>query len=1258
LDELALNYCADCTIDDPLACSYCEGILYEFTLNDTYGDGICCSYGQGSYTISVDGEEVATGGDFGTGGAPVFGGQSETQTFCANTVDACVSLDLIPDNYPFESTWTLSNAITGDVILSSPAAGPSAFGSFYTDGCAGGCTDSASCNYDASADYDDGTCDYSCIGCTDPTAANYNPNATINSNCIICGPGEFFLQVDMADSFGDGWNGAEYYIYEAGGSGSLVASGSLNQALEGDTLAAGTDFVCLTPACYNFQITAGTNPNEISVSLSDAFDTQYGSVGGDDTYGIDFTLTGQCDFPGCTDPAANNYNPSAGIDDGSCLIPPANDDVANAQALDCGQMVSGSLENANDDEGLAGLEFNNETLSAGGVWYVINSAANQQIELNTCETGTELTDAQTTDLAIFTQDAEGNLTIIAANDNGCSSGSAAQDGGEHSLIVWTATAGENYYVRVEGTGGSNFVLSASCNEDQSTSPVNDECAGAIAAVNGETFTGNLCGANNVPFSVTAAGDETAYGVYFTLDGANPATGEAFDTFVINATNLSNENVGWAILGGECGSLEYITGCLVTGTCEFGVTGFLTPQAGVETYFLVFTTAPNSCGEFEFTATGVAFGCNDPSANNYDANATDNDGSCDYTDIVPANDECTNALPLACNAVTSGTTGGATSATAPLGVANCEPSPGTGVWYTFQGDSSFHALNTCGSEIDTKINIYTVDTSTTDTGEDCVNLIHSVGGGSYDSEIRWRIENLAGDSITGGLAGTTSLCLPAGDYVYVGGDTYGDGWNGASASIVTAGGDAILDFVLADAGLFGIYDEASAPFTVEAVEVEAAACELNCVLSATSSDPNGICTLFNDDDVDVTFISQPDLTYLVYIGAQGTDGLFDIDFSCAPVVEGCTEPAACNYDASANVDDGSCENISCVCPDETGVAIQFDMIDSFGDGWNGANYSIVDANGDEVAAGSLEEAFFSVDENNFTGADYGYDLFCLQPGCYEITVEGGSFPSEVSWVLGTADGATTVTSGGPIDGLAFSIGGAICGCTEEGACNYNMDATGDDGSCEYDSCAGCTDSTACNYDMDATIDDGTYCCYDNCVTIDLTDSGNNGWGGVTYTITTVDGSEMGTGTLALGGSGSDDYCLTAGCYIITVTEGGVDFEIGWSIQGAFGGLVAGGAGESVTFNVGTGDACIVGCDIACACNYNPDTNISDLASCEFDGCSGCTYEEAAQYDENAVVDDGTCTFDIANPCPADLNNDGSVSTADLLEFLTAFGQICE
>lgn len=37
---------------------------YDFQINDSYGDGICCGYGQGSYDISIGGQSVASGGQF------------------------------------------------------------------------------------------------------------------------------------------------------------------------------------------------------------------------------------------------------------------------------------------------------------------------------------------------------------------------------------------------------------------------------------------------------------------------------------------------------------------------------------------------------------------------------------------------------------------------------------------------------------------------------------------------------------------------------------------------------------------------------------------------------------------------------------------------------------------------------------------------------------------------------------------------------------------------------------------------------------------------------------------------------------------------------------------------------------------------------------------------------------------------------------------------------------------------------------------
>ena len=45
-----------------------------------------------------------------------------------------------------------------------------------------------------------------------------------------------------------------------------------------------------------------------------------------------------------------------------------------------------------------------------------------------------------------------------------------------------------------------------------------------------------------------------------------------------------------------------------------------------------------------------------------------------------------------------------------------------------------------------------------------------------------------------------------------------------------------------------------------------------------------------------------------------------------------------------------------------------------------------------------------------------------------------------------------------------------GCTDELACNYDPDATIENQSCEFETCAGCTDAVACNFNPEATLDD--------------------------------------------------------------------------------------------------------------------------------------------------------------------------------------------
>ncbi len=49
-----------------------NGQVIIFTIFDAYGDGICCQYGNGSYTISAGGATVASGGQFGTSETTYF----------------------------------------------------------------------------------------------------------------------------------------------------------------------------------------------------------------------------------------------------------------------------------------------------------------------------------------------------------------------------------------------------------------------------------------------------------------------------------------------------------------------------------------------------------------------------------------------------------------------------------------------------------------------------------------------------------------------------------------------------------------------------------------------------------------------------------------------------------------------------------------------------------------------------------------------------------------------------------------------------------------------------------------------------------------------------------------------------------------------------------------------------------------------------------------------------------------------------------
>jgi hypothetical protein len=125
-------------------------------------------------------------------------------------------------------------------------------------------------------------------------------------------------------------------------------------------------------------------------------------------------------------------------------------------------------------------------------------------------------------------------------------------------------------------------------------------------------------------------------------------------------------------------------------------------------------------------------------------------------------------------------------------------------------------------------------------------------------------------------------------------------------------------------------------------------------------------------------------------------------SCAG---GCNNPAACNYDVTAT-DASNCCFDNC---------LTIELFDSFGDGWNGAIYTVSDTNGVVMDTGTMP-----------TGSYVAYDL-CLPDGCYEIYAGGGTFDTEISYIVTGTDAGTT-SGGGPIT-LGFGVN-ATEDCTIE------------------------------------------------------------------------------------------------------------------------------------------------------------------------------------------------------------------------------------
>ena len=122
----------------------------------------------------------------------------------------------------------------------------------------------------------------------------------------------------------------------------------------------------------------------------------------------------------------------------------------------------------------------------------------------------------------------------------------------------------------------------------------------------------------------------------------------------------------------------------------------------------------------------------------------------------------------------------------------------------------------------------------------------------------------------------------------------------------------------------------------------------------------------------------------------------------------------------------------------------------------------------------------------------------------------------------------------VDDICWSHNLNVEGCTDSTACNYNPNASIEDGSCVFGTCPGCTDSTASNYDPNANSEDGS--CYyffldTNGVTIKCLNCVAGDTGEVNNTIYTAADNSTLSGIVADGSIPLDQVCTT----LMTTTQ---------------------------------------------------------------------------------------------------------------------------
>lgn len=195
-----------------------DNVCLKFTIFDSYGDGICCGYGNGSYTVTLNGNLIATGGNYTNFESTYFN--------CPPGFSCNTAVPVTPGSY-FTSTndywYAFTPSATGTYEITTCGLNNCDTKVWVYDHCVGLTYDNSNIG---TIFYDDnnggcgqqavvtaflaggttyyirlGTVNNSCpfninwtlnyvgpvVGCMDPTACNFNPLASVNGTCYYPG---------------------------------------------------------------------------------------------------------------------------------------------------------------------------------------------------------------------------------------------------------------------------------------------------------------------------------------------------------------------------------------------------------------------------------------------------------------------------------------------------------------------------------------------------------------------------------------------------------------------------------------------------------------------------------------------------------------------------------------------------------------------------------------------------------------------------------------------------------------------------------------------------------------------------------------------------------------------------------------------------------------------------------------------------------------------------------------------------------------